>query len=345
MSNETIEWLNRNTLIGRTAERGNAWHNRDDMFMLDGLTNHYPGEIPADDILTRLFNFKAVEMPLYVNHGGAMLPVDGRKALVRSDNGHVMGIHTDGYKGHDYAEWLVENLARLVDTRTGFTNAGLLRRGAVAWVQIETPESVTSGSGVTFRPSILAFTSFDGSLATGYKPVITNTVCDNTMAGALSEDSPVYRQKHTRNSRFVLADARAALDMLTATAESVSRQIDRLTETVVSEAQWSEFVTAHVPVEPGAVKRTVTMAETKRAALTGLWRTDVRVAPWHGTAWGVMQAVNTYNEHKATMKGGDKPGARFERKMTRAIGADVQTADRAAMLTLSDIVGRELILA
>lgn len=340
MSKESIEWLNQNTLIGMTNYRGTAWHNRDDIVMVDGLTNHYAEEIPEADILSRLFNWKGVERPIYVQTDLGMMPIEGRKALMRSDNGYVMGIHGEGYQGHDYSEWLIHNLSRLVGESSKFANAGLLRFGAVAWVQIEMPENVKTASGVEFRPSILAGTSFDGSLATFFKPVVTNVVCDNTMSAAMSEGGAIYRLKHTKNSSFVLADAQAALDMLSATAETVTAQIDALTAVPVSDKEWSEFVTAHVPVADGAIKRSVTRAENIRTALTGLWRTDVRVAPWNGTAWGVVQAVNTYNEHMATMRGSTQ---RFERKMMRAIGDDMRNDDRATIATLSTIKGRELL--
>lgn len=34
-----------------------------------------------------------------------------------------------------------------------------------------------------------------------------------------------------------------------------------------------------------------------------LWYYNVRVAPWRGTAYGVLQAANTYNQHEATVRG------------------------------------------
>jgi hypothetical protein len=53
-------------------------------------------------------------------------------------------------------------------------------------------------------------------------------------------------------------------------------------------------------------KRAATLAETKRDALRGLWRTDERVAPWRGTAWGVVSSVNTYTQHQAPIRGADR---------------------------------------
>ena len=42
------------------------------------------------------------------------------------------------------------------------------------------PDTIATPDGVTFRPNLLATTSFDGSIATTYKRTVTITVCDNT---------------------------------------------------------------------------------------------------------------------------------------------------------------------
>ncbi len=43
------------------------------------------------------------------------------------------------------------------------------------------------------------------------------------------------------------------------------------------------------------------MAENRREVLQRLYRHDERVAPWAGTAWGVVQAVNTMTHHEAVV--------------------------------------------
>jgi hypothetical protein len=42
-----------------------------------------------------------------------------------------------------------------------------------------------------------------------------------------------------------------------------------------------------------------------RDNLSTLWSGDARCAPWHGTAFGVVQTQNTYNQHVRTVKGSD----------------------------------------
>ena len=65
-------------------------------------------------------------------------------------------------------------------------------------------------------------------------------------------------------------------------------------------------------------------------ALNRLYRHDTRVAPWAGTAHGVLQAVNTYEHHENTVRG----ATRAERNMLRTVTGDFSALDRATWTTL-----------
>jgi hypothetical protein len=76
------------------------------------------------------------------------------------------------------------------------------------------------------------------------------------------------------------------------------------------------------------------LAERKRDTLTRLWNHDARVTPWRGTAWGVVQAVNTYVHHEQTVRGMD----RAERNMLRAVDGGADALDTATLTTLRKIL-------
>ncbi len=76
--------------------------------------------------------------------------------------------------------------------------------------------------------------------------------------------------------------------------------------------------------------RALTLAGTKRETLAGLYRTDPRVAPWAGTAHGVLQAVSTYDQHQATVRA----GRRAERNSLKTITGDFGRLDRQSWRTL-----------
>lgn len=341
MSRYSLEYLQSNTRIGFTDKRGGAWHRDMSVAVADSL-NHFPGAIPMDFLVGEtngLFNFEIVDAPLFVQIDGMMMPIETRKAQVRTDNGAIMGVHSEKYVGHSYKSWLIDNLSAMVGGGAEFANAGLLANGAQAWVQIEMPEGIDAGAGIVVRPFLLATTSFDGSIATTYKTGFTNVVCDNTFNMFMGESGETYKRRHTRNSEFELLSAAAAVNTLSLVADKVTADIERLLSVEVGDKMWSKFVEAHAPITEDSSERSVSLAETKRAALTGLWRTDVRVAPWAGTAWGVVQAVNTYNEHMSIVRNVDP----FERKMSNAVAGKTGAADLATVKTLGAVLERDLL--
>lgn len=332
MSRETLEWLNCNTLVGFTEQRGTAWHHRADL--QSDEPNHYPGPIPVEDVKRRLFDWEAVSTPLYYESPvtGGMVQAPNRQGIVRSDNGHLMGIFTDGYQPHPYVEWLINKIEVLLDDDLAVGSAGLLRDGAVAWVSVEVPETVVTPEGVQFRPHLFAVTSFDGSLATTYKRSITNVVCDNTMAAGLAEAGQVIKAPHRRNATLDIVEAREALNIIYELSEAFTAGVAELCRTSVTDAEWDAFLDAHAPL-PEEKGRSRTMAENKRDKLTELWDHDVRVAPWRNSAWGVVQAVNTYTHHQQTVRG----AGRVERSMLRAASNEVEDLDLTTLRTLSSV--------
>jgi len=352
MSNETLTHLNANTLIGNTDARGTAWHYRAELQGEE--SNHYPGPIPVDDVARRLFAWDAesrslaVERPadpLTMTHLDAMgrpavwVTVDGRQAIVRSDrtDGQVMGIFTDSYEPHPYRTWLLDTVASLLDDELSISSAGVLRDGAIAWVEVSVPEAIVTPEGVQFRPNLLATTTFDGSLATTYKRTVTDVVCDNTRAVALAEDGHTLKVRHSRNSSLRLADARAALELVYGTADAFSAQVQALCAQEVSERTFARFLDTWVPREVNGERlsgKALTLANRKHDTLRDLWNVDARVTPWKGTAHGVLQAVNTYEHHLRPVRG----ATRAERNQLRTVTGDFADVDIAAHAVLTRVL-------
>ena len=336
MSRESGEWLNTNTLIGYTDERGNAWHYR---IELQGLeSNHYAGPIPVDDVLRRLFNFEVRDQAIYVLTDQGYVEIPGRKAMVTSDTEDVLGIFKGGYQGHQYQEWLLENIATVLDDagdQLGIGSAGLLRNRAQAWVSIEVPENVMTPEGVEFRPNLLACTSFDGSLATTYKRVNTRVVCDNTAEAARSEDGQEFKTKHTKYSGFKIQDARSALSIVHTMADEFSQEIADLCAWKVSDAEFNAHLAIMIP-EPDedAAKSAHTKYDNKRGEIVSLYNYDNRVAPWKGTAFGVAQAYNTWQHHYASVR---KGVPRAVRNMENTLSGKMGNMDTVVLDVLSKV--------
>ena len=351
MSSETLTDLNTSTLIGNTDARGHAWHYRAEEQGEE--SNHYPGPIPIEDVRRRLFCWTAesrtvaVEIPAsvesmtHLDAEGTPLRwavVPDRQAITRSDTNVVMGIFALGYERHQYGEWLLGTVANILDDDLAISSAGLLKGGAIAWVEVSVPESVTTPEGVEFRPNLLATTSFDGSTATTFKRTVTDTVCDNTRDLALSEPGQEFKVKHSRHSVARLGEARQALAIIHTLAEEFAAEVAQLCAIPVNSTQWQQFLDLAVPSTDAhgqaLTGRSLTMADTKRGTLERLYAHDERVAPWAGTAHGVLQAVNTFEHHEGIVRG----ATRAERNQLRTINGDYGALDRATWTTLAGIL-------
>lgn len=333
MSRETLSDLNINTLIGYSDKRGHAWHYR---IELQGLeSNHYNGPVPVDDVLRRLFNFEVIEAPIfYLLPDGRYVPSQaGRKGMLRDDNEYDLGAFKSGYQGHAYREWLLDNVAMLLDDELGIGSAGLLRKGGQAWVSVEVPESITTPEGVEFRPNLIATTSFDGSLATTYKRVFTRVVCDNTAEMALQEDGQEFKARHSKYSAYKIVDARNALQIVHTMTDDYAQEITRLCDWKVSEAEFNALLTQLIPINDEISKKSLTMREGKRAEITQMYHNDPRCAPWKGTAYGVSQAFSTWFHHSSIVRG----TTRGVRNMENAINGETGKHDKMVLDALATI--------
>jgi len=76
------------------------------------------------------------------------------------------------------------------------------------------------------------------------------------------------------------------------------------------------------------------LADKKRDSVHRLYWCDDRVSPWAGTAYGVIQALNTYDHHEGSIRGGQ----RAERNMLRTVNGDLGKLDRTTLSTLTGVL-------
>lgn len=347
MSLETSTWLNNMALIGFTERRGKAWHYR----AVDQGTepNHYTGAIPVEAVRRRLFNFEfaegSVTSEYFGGNGFTTIHDKTRKTIIRpagafgvEDQGEILGIFKSGYQIHQYDEWLIKNVQTILDDGLQIGSAGLLKNGAIAWVQVELPDTIETPQGVAFRPFLSAATSVDGHLSSTYLTGNQLIVCDNTMFGALNAAKKAGTQvkvRHSKNSIGKVQDVRDAIGIMHSSADDFQAEIAAMCEVTVSDKDWTRFLAAHVEIKDGALPRVKTVAEEKRAKLNGLWEHDNRVEPWKNTAFGVVQAVNTYAHH---LQGVQKGISRTERNSLRTVTGEWQNLQAETQETLRRVL-------
>lgn len=326
MSKENSEWLNRNVLIGFTEKRGQAWHYR--ASSQGDESNHYSGAVPIEDVRRRLFFWQAESRPMFVHvEGREPVEVPNRVAIVRNDTYEVLGVPSTSYALHQYDEALLKSVEAILDDDLQIGSAGLLKGGAVAWVQVEMAEN-REVAGIEYRPHLLATTSFNGSIATTYKRTVTVVVCDNTRAIALREAGSSYTVRHTANSAMRIGNARQALGVIFDLGDAFEKEVNELLAIKVSDKAYEKFVAELLPLRSDPSNQAKTRNERLRAQYLDLWANDERVAPWRNTAFGALQAANTFRQHLRDVRG---ETIRVERNMMEVLTGTTEAADRQAL--------------
>lgn len=341
MSAETIEWLNENVLVGFTETEGKAWHANESEA---SKRNHFTGAVPEERVRD-LLGFPIVSEPLAHFAGDRIIEDPTRQAIYRTDSDVMLGVVGESYTVHPYNEVLLDGIQQVLATgEAAVGSAGLLKGGARAWVQVNAPESLIV-HGDEILPYVTASTSLDGSSATTFTYGAQRAVCDNTLDLALFYATGTYRLRHTRHSlaAFSPEDVRGALGVLEAVEGAIEESIDRFMHTTVTDAQWAAVTAELVGFDPEAEEgRARSIAENKMAALDDVYRDHVAATPYAGTAYGVVQAANTWFNHNRPLRSMEGV-SRYERNMETLIGGGYAKADGAIMAALERHAG--LVLA
>jgi hypothetical protein len=81
-----------------------------------------------------------------------------------------------------------------------------------------------------------------------------------------------------------------------------SATLEALLADQVSSRRFSKFLDSFLPVEDDDKPAKKGRSNRVRQEITHLYQYDERVAPWRGTALGVVQAVNTWDTHMSQLK-------------------------------------------
>lgn len=337
-------------LIGNTAKRP-TW-----IGQTDGTLPTYEGPIPVSEVERHLFNWEALSVPSgnfipcepdsigsVIIDGQYYMPkvTPGAQGFVRSDDHTELGRHGRGYKGHGYNQWLVRDVANIVGDTLSINSALELKNGAQAAVEVALAEWMhDTESGVDFWPVLLAKTSFDGSIATTYSAACKMAACDNMYQGmqrAAKNAGRQFKVRHTVNSLSAekLTGVRHALRILEQAADGMTEFLHQLTPIKVDRVQWLKVMDIiEPPAKADATKVALTKADNRRQQLDAVYQNNPMVAQWNGTAFGVVQAVNTFEHHFRNVRG----TSRIERVYDRAMRDDFAKADGDTLNALAHVL-------
>lgn len=371
--------------LGGGWRRPAWWYNP----RLEDLMNptHFPGYLPISLIKEKLFGWTALESAKLIAHveiNGRTVEIDcgNYKAIVRGDRvfedvpvdkkgvpignignpDSILSIMSKEYGTHQPQELFINMTTELLQgaDNIGATGAGLLKWGRVCYMEVSIPQTLHNDrSGFDYRPNLLIYTSFDGSLKTTLARTITATVCDNTLQIAASEAKragTALSIGHTRLSADRMPQARQVLGIIEQESDDFNALLDEWTATPVSTKQFESWLDEVLPVpevkviDGKAKTNSQTIILNKREAIGDLYYADERAATWVGTKLGVRQAWNTAHHHKfragnSKQFDGNKTLARVESNMMRSMKLDKNGESEIARSDAFAMEKLDLILA
>lgn len=290
MSSEIVPGLDSTAL----AER--AWHGYGTVV---GSNMSYAEALAIADL-----DWSVRLAPITTITPNGVVEVDTHRATYRSDTGAVLGVVGADYQPHQPAELL--ELARLtIDAATTDAHVevvGSLRAGRIVFLTIALPDDIDI-AGDVHLPRLVWVTSMDGTMATRAVSTYVRAVCANTIRASFRNARTSWAARHTSSLTGRAADARSALQLMFATAETFRAEVEALTRQIVTTRQVEQVLAGIWPDRPDATTRTRAGAARRRDAVSAMYRNDPRVAGWHGTAYGLVQAASTWEQWNAPRRG------------------------------------------
>jgi phage/plasmid-like protein (TIGR03299 family) len=264
--------------------------------------------------------------------GAVQLEIPEQHVLFRSDNRAAMGIVSAKYKTVQPAT-LVGFFRNLVsDLGFKLETMGTLFDGKKYWCLAKVGQAFTFKSGDRIEGYLLLATSCDGSSKTTARFVLTRVVCNNTLTAAMSEGS-----KHVVNlSHRCDFDAKRIQDELgIPQVQEIGAAMESLTQVRMSDSKAEDFVRNLLRPTEAAPEKTPeqlqaeasadfarlmgkpyvlpimapdsasTRAPKGEAEILRLFRGGAigsDIAGVRGTAWGMLNAVTEYVDHRASAK-------------------------------------------
>lgn len=281
--------------------------------------------------LYKLKGTEPIEQPVYETNGD-------HKHIVRSDNGAILSVVTDGYTLIDH-----ESMGEIVEAVLGQTNvkwetAGSLAGGKAVWCLCRLDEPIELPGDNTATYPFMAITNrHDGTGSCALRATAIRIVCMNTFNASEMEGErtgATFSFRHSKKWRDRIDEARQAVTGVRKEMEEYRQLATELLGMPITAGQRELFVTSFIPAPPIglATDRVMANIENSRTQLRALFEspTTVGIAD---TAYGLIQASGEYLDHVRTTRSWE---TRLNRTLMRP-----EPLKRKALKLVREIVGTE----
>ncbi len=220
-----------------------------------------------------------------------------------------------------------------------FETAGALQGGRKVFLTMKLPRSIElAGSGGTDVTNLylVAENSHDGSSAFRVMVTPVRVVCANTLRAALGRATSQYSIRHTANASKNLQAVREALGMTWRYVDTFESELEKMIHADLrpSDATKKLRKVFRFDQEPGTVTDRTEKNQNERIDhVMKLWTSSDTLDGFHGSRYGLYQAVAEWADHFSPVYGkGDPAEMRAERI---AKGGEMQRVKESAFNLLA----------
>ncbi|RLC38848.1 hypothetical protein DRH27_01310 [Candidatus Falkowbacteria bacterium] len=242
-------------------------------------------------------------------------PVDTHRAVVRKEDGRLLGVVGQNYEviqnveAFDFMDALVgEGLAM-------YHTAGSLYDGKRIFICCKMPSHIEVGPDKIDKYLVLA-TAHDGSLAVSVKWTPIRVVCNNTLSAAFSmygnkKPQDCVSIRHTKNYKERISEAREVLGLTELYYERLEATCQKLFETPMITTEFKAFAKELLPDNKKDKETSKLIAApvtvNKRNEMLELFKngTGIKGTAVANTRWAAYNAVTEYADHKGTVRVAD----------------------------------------
>lgn len=268
--------------------------------------------------------FGVNKAPVYAVIDGKAVAVPNRAALYRDDTGAILGTASKSHFKVVQPREVVE-FFRDLTAELGFNmeTAGSLKGGQRIWGLASNGGQVRVRGNDVVKPYLLCATAYDGVQARSTEALFTTerVVCHNTLSIAVAEGEreaatddeakaegrPVGRIAIPHSKEVNWDYMKAQLGLFTEAVAQFEERANRLAERTVTQAEAMQFIATLFASYREDGKTLTPQSQRVMAAVADAYHrspgSELRSAD--GTAWGLVNAVTYFVDHKAPARSDD----------------------------------------
>jgi phage/plasmid-like protein (TIGR03299 family) len=198
-----------------------------------------------------------------------------------------------------------------------FETAGSIDNGRKVFMTMKMPDSLQIGGIDPVDLYLMAWNTHDGS--TSFHVLVTpiRVVCQNTLTAAIGSAKSSYSLRHTPKVGGKIQAARETLGITFKYTQSFEAMANDLLSQKMTDKEFHSLVENVFPIDDPESPRAVTMAETSRGILNGLWKAPTQ-SNIFGTKWAAYNAFTEYADWAKPVRDANPDTARAIRIVTGA---------------------------